>query len=82
MPDFPFTPNSARYPENSATYRTSDSEQWVFRLSVTTCHRTASGSVATTPRRWATKSASVRVGPHDGGPHDGGRTHRTALKIN
>src|SRR3982751_1845964 len=49
MPDLPFFPNSAVIPETSATYRTSDSEQCVLRLSATTCHGLAFGSLAPTP---------------------------------
>src|SRR5438045_194044 len=66
MPDFSLTPRSSVKPDTSATYRTKLSEQCVFRLSVTKCHLVTVRSLCTVWRMWARKSASVRVGPHDG----------------
>src|SRR3712207_3582193 len=68
MPRLPFSPRSSSVrPVSAATQRTSDSEQWVLRLSTTKCQRVAVGSVAIVCWRCARKSASVRVEPQEGG---------------
>jgi len=50
-------------------------------LSTTKCHRVAWGSVATVALRWATKSASVRVGPYDGASTRPVATSRLRMKV-
>src|SRR5262249_31074575 len=62
IPRTVFLPNGSSIPHALATYRTSISEQWMFKLS-TTKIQPASGSVATVRAMCSTKSHSVRVGP-------------------
>jgi len=53
----------------------------MLRLSTTKCHVRAAGSLAMVWRRWATKSASVRVGPHDGATIWPVATSRLRMKV-
>src|SRR5215468_1096546 len=53
----------------------------MFRLSVTKCHRVASGSEATVRVICATKSSSVRVGPREGPTIVPCATSKLAIKV-
>src|SRR5262245_29252582 len=73
-PRLPLAPRSSSIPQAWATHKTRPSDWCVFRL-CTRNTQPAPGSVATVCSTWATKSASVRVGPNVG---DTIRPHQTS----
>lgn len=80
MPLLPFTPKSSVMPHNSATSRTNDSLQCVFKLSATNI-QFDSGSVAKSIQIKYAKSSSVRVSFIQGNTLPD-TTHNAAIKHN